>query len=64
MEAYVSPLVPPRAARTLSRSLIGSLSGFSTLLALVLAQSGCVAAKHYEDLVSERDIPDRSIWIR
>jgi hypothetical protein len=49
MEAYVSPLVPRRAARTLSRSLIGSLSGFSTLLALVLVQSGCVAAKHYEE---------------
>lgn len=49
MEALVSTFVSQRAARTLSRSLIGSLSGFSTLLALVLAQSGCVAAKHYEE---------------
>jgi hypothetical protein len=49
MEAHVSTLVSPRAARTLSRSLISSLSGFSTLLALVLAQAGCVSAKHYEE---------------
>jgi len=49
MEALVSTLVTPRAARTLSRSLIGSLSGFSSLLALALAQAGCVSAKHYEE---------------
>lgn len=49
MKALVSALFPPRAAKTLSRSLIGSLSGSSTLLALVLAPAGCVSAKHYEE---------------
>ncbi len=49
MKAFVSALVPRRAANTSSRSLIGSLSGLSTLLALALPQAGCVSAKHYEE---------------
>jgi hypothetical protein len=42
-------VVSQRAARSLSRSLIGSLSGVSTALTLALGSSGCVAAKHYEE---------------
>lgn len=49
MKTFVSTLVPLRAVRTLSRPLIGNLSGFSALVALAVAQSGCVSAKHYEE---------------